>query len=203
MNKLVVLLLFIPILTNAQDTEDRIKNIRAWYKDIESRLDKCVEIPFTMYYDENYDKGGSSDLMGYYDTVSMELIKVVEHNYMDWAEDISSYYYYKGDLFFIYQNGYTPGEMFTATELGISDDELWESGGEAKTLEHYQNRYYFLDKNCIQYLHKEAEVDIDKEADLKDVEHKELSTESSDIVMLNHNGYRFYEQLMLQLKPKK
>ncbi|MBD3635889.1 MAG: hypothetical protein HUJ25_00995 [Crocinitomicaceae bacterium] len=196
MKSLIALFLFTSFVLTAQTNEDRIEEIRSLYKDVESRLKNCREIPLTLFYDEDYVTGGSTETVGYYDTTKKELIKITETSYYDWAEDVTSYYFHKGELFFIFSKGNSRGEMYTADELGISEDELWESGGEAKTLIYYENRYYFLDKTCIRHLSKEVEIDADKEGDLSKVENEKADAASKDIIKMNTHGYKLYRQFI-------
>lgn len=188
-------------LSQTDPSPERIKEIRAWYKDVENRLSNCIRIPVTMFYDSDYVSGGSTEMEGYVDTTNNEIIKIVEHTYYDWAEDESSFYYHEGELFFIFSAGNTPGEMYTAEELGVSEQKLWEMGGEAKTLRYYEERYYFESDKCIQHLHKEFEVPTGEAPPLKEVDSEPFSLDDSSIPLLYNHGLKMYAQIKRQL-PK-
>lgn len=203
MKAYLLIFILVPILSYSQSTDDRIKEIRSLYKDVESRLANCIKIPITMFYDEDYITSGSSEMEGYYDTTSRELIKIVEHTYYDWAESEVSFYFNKGDLFFVYDRGNTPGEMYTAEELGMTEQELWESGGEAKSLEYYENRYYFEGRTCIQHKSKNKEILIDDDPDLSEVPNEKMDATEVGIIDINKHGYKLFREFEKQAGIKK
>lgn len=163
MKKILFLLIFLPIGSFTQNADDQIKQIRTWYKEVESKLDQCKIIKLYDFYDEDFVTGGSSEAMCFYDTINNEIIKIIEETYYDWAIDRSSYYYHDGDIFFVFSEGNSPGEMYSADELGISEEELWERGGEAKTLNYYQDRFYYHADVCIRHLNKALELSAEAE----------------------------------------
>ena len=156
-----------------------------------------------MFYDDNYNSGGSTEIEGYYDTITKEIIKVVEMTYYDWAEDETAYYYRQGQLFFIYSKGNSPGEMYTAQELEITEEELWERGGEAKSLNFYEDRYYYHDKKCIRHLNKSKLISVEDEADLSEVPNEKIKIEEKVVLSIQSHGYKLFQEFNKQIKPKK
>ena len=199
MKVLSLLLFIIPMMTLAQSEEESVKQIRKWYKEVEDRLDQCIKVPVTMFYDEDYVNGGSTEIEGYFDTINKSFIKIIETTYYDWAEDITSYYFHNGELFFIFQKGSHAGEMYTAEELKLTEEELWQSGGEAKTMIFYEKRNYFNKGICIRNLSKRKEVGSEEDGDLKEVDHEKIATDDPDAAAIYKHGLKIYKQL----SPKK
>ncbi len=91
------------------------------------------------------------------------------------------YYIKDGVLFFIFSKGYNPGEMYTAEELEISDEELWQMGGEAKTLKAFEKRIYFSKGEIIRYLTKDKTFS----ANTSDFGMSNMDNEAGDIDKLD------------------
>ena len=202
MKHLLLTLLIVPALSFSQTEEDRIKDIRSWYKEVEGNLENCIKIPLTMFYDSEYVRGGSTEIEGYYDTINKVIIKIVERTYYDWAEDATSYYFHDKEMFFIFSTGSGPGEMYTAEELGVSEEELWEMGGEAKTLNYYQDRYYYQNEKCIRHLNKAAEISSEEEVDMSKVENEKQTIDIKETLSLQHHGYKMFKEFMRQLNKE-
>ncbi|MEX1002606.1 MAG: hypothetical protein WDZ35_10870 [Crocinitomicaceae bacterium] len=199
MNKLVLTLFLFPSVIGYGNEED-IQQIKEWYKQIEDNLDNCVKVPLTAFYDEDYVTGGSSDLEGYIDTTTNQLVKIIEHTYYDWAEDVNSYYFHEGNLFFIFSHGNYPGEMYTAEELEISEDELWQRGGEAKTINYYERRVYYKSAVCIRHQYKEKEYDVEAQPDLKLEKNDEPPLADDATKDLFKHGSVLYRAFQVNLK---
>ena len=199
MNKWI-LILFLPISFLSYGNEEDIQQIKTWHKQIEDNLSKCVKIPLTVFYDEDYVTGGSNDLEGYFDTTTNQLVKIVEHTYYDWAEDENAYYFHDGNLFFVFSSGSYPGEMYTAEELETIEDELWQRGGEAKTINYYERRIYYKAAICIKHLYKEKEYDVEETPNLSSTENGEPPLIDAATIDLFKHGNVLYRAFQINLK---
>lgn len=199
MKLLFTLFFSITFVTYSQSEDKKVKEIRSWYSDVESRLSQCIRVPITMFYDKDYVNGGSTEIEGFYDTINKEFIKIVEVTYYDWSEDVVSYYFHEGNLFFIFQEGSHAGQLYTADELDVTEQELWESGGEAKTMIFYENRYYYAEEACIRHLQKSIEVAVEETPDLKEIKNKKAKTDDEITADLRKHGMKLY----FHLSPKK
>lgn len=196
---LIALLLFVmPASLWAQ--EEDIANIRKWYKSVEGRL-KTSEVKKLMDFEDTIQYSGmAGEVEAWYDANEKQYIKIVENGYADWHMEKASFYFKDGEVFFIFIETESAGEMYTAEELGVTDEELWQSGGEAKTMNYTQERIYIKDNKCIRYLVKEKDFPAeDKEHSLKDVKNKDGDMGGLDMdYYTSHIG-----QLKLALKKKK
>lgn len=72
--------------------------------------------------------------------------------------------------------------MYDAKELGITEQELWERGGEAKTLEHFEQRVYLEESKVIRCLYKSGKFDpnLDKPS-LRKLENENCDYSDSEL----------------------
>jgi hypothetical protein len=153
----------------SQKEQNQIEEIKSWYKEIESNLKNCAIVKNPSFWDDNYPTGSTLDLVGYYDSTKGYFVKIITYSGGDWHEEWNSYYFNDSILFFIYSRGYTPGEYYTAEEMEMSEEEYWQSGGECKNLDAFEQRLYYADKKCIRFLSKNEIVkDYDENIALTD-----------------------------------
>ncbi|MCB9224066.1 MAG: hypothetical protein H6582_07830 [Crocinitomicaceae bacterium] len=188
----LIFFLFISMsfLASSQSTEDRVKTIREWYKETEGKIKNCIQLPLTDINDPNYVVGGSYDIIAYYDSASHQIIKIVEETYYDWAVNKTSWYFKKGECFFIFNEFNGAKEMYTAEELEITEEEYWQRGGEAKTVEFNEDRmYYNSEGKCIRYLNKNTVVPASEtQPNMKDVSNETLDENDTYCVELKDHG---------------
>lgn len=181
MKFLIILFTFCSCFSFGQDCEDAITDIRAWYKSTEANLKNCAVIEVNDWIDEEQYNGYTPEVVAYFDTVAYEIIKIDEYGQSDWYEETKSYYFKNGALYFLFAKGYSPGEMYTATELNITEHELWERGWEAKTLEYFEKRTYFKNNKVIRCLEK-SELFPANESDpeMKDISNVQVELSDSE-----------------------
>lgn len=153
----ILLVLFNSTIIVAQDdTENHIEKIRKWYAEIEDQCKACKKI------ETGWNSGPNCTLTGYYDENCKQYIKLVISMSDDWYEATESYFLHDGKLFFIFEDGYNGGEFYEASELDLTDEEYWQQGREAKTLEYFQERKYFADGLCLRYLVKNKSIPVEE-----------------------------------------
>ena len=176
-----LLLLLLPSFLIAQTTDDKIKNIRSWYKDVEENLTRCTVIELTDWVDEQEYFGYNPVFKGYYNAENKQFIKIEEKGMADWHEVTKMYYLKGGVLFFVFIKGYNADEMYTAEELGISETEFWQRGGEAKNLKAYEERIYLAENKTIRYLKKEKIFSTgEQNFDMSDLNNENRNTNEID-----------------------
>lgn len=170
--------------------DSRIDTIRTWFKQIESHSKSQTIQLFHDIENPNYVKGGSSEVIFYFDSLSGNISKVVETTYYDWHESKTSWYFNDAKCFFIFDESNGAEEMYTAEELNITEEELWQRGGEAKTIIFTENRIYFDENgNCIRYLNKEKTVESSQtEADMSSIKNKSLEVNDPYCSELKDHG---------------
>ncbi|UKN02175.1 hypothetical protein K6119_01415 [Paracrocinitomix mangrovi] len=197
MKPIAFLLVLLSFNSFSQDEEQRIKDIRKWYASIESQLENCRVDTLQDFNDSEYVIGGYVEVFGYFDTISNSYIKFEEQASYDWAYAITSYYFHEGQLFFIFTEGSGPGEMYTAEELEITEEELWNRGGEAKTIVAFEERYYYdSDGKCIRKLHKEKEFPSEEEPDLSETVNEKESVDDKDNTLIYQHGLRMLQEFV-------
>jgi len=157
----VAFLILISFISIGQTEDESVSKIRKWFKATEANLESCVQVKLNDWEADTYYSGYTPEFIGFYDTTKNELIKVDRYGAADWHELWTSYYFKDGKLFFIFERGYTPGEMYTAKDLGITEEELWERGQDAKTCEAFETRAYYVNDKVVRYLKKEQEVSVE------------------------------------------
>lgn len=171
--------------SNAQDSfDEQINTIKKWYSEVEANVAACRVVKMDDWVDEDEYSGYTPAYTFYLDKETGACIKFVEYGAADWHEITKSYYFHEGELFFVFETGYFPGEMMTAEELEISEEELWEMGGEAKTLRGFENRIYFWKGKTIQFLSKEIESENGVEFNFQAIENQ-----SEDKSLIEAEGY--------------
>lgn len=190
MRPLVILLLIIPFVSFAQTEEERITAIRKWFKETESKLKACKQFTYQDLQDPDYVTGGSSDQVVYFDTATNQIIKITEYIYYDWAYTETSWYFNQSKCYFVFEKSSSVKDMYTAEELGMTDEEFWQSGGEAKTMEHTENRLYFnKEGKCIRYLVKNKVVSADESSpDMSEVKNEKDDPTDGYCVELKIHG---------------
>jgi len=173
-NNFLLLLLFIfSQQVISQTSEESIAKVRKMYKETENVLKTCKIIKSTDWVDEDQYNGYTPEITAYYDPRRKEIVKIVEYGAADWHEYRSSYYLRGGNLFFVFIESNSADEMFTADEMNMSEEELHESGGEAKTMNYSEERIYLLNWKVIRDLTKQKVVDVSEEPNLKEIKNKE------------------------------
>ena len=178
---LIAILLSFPFLIMAQSVEDEINTIRKWYGKVEGKLTNCQVVELSDWVDDEDYSGYMPEITGYYDKDLDQFIKIVEIGYADWHEITKMYYLNNGELFFIFMKGYYAGEMYTAEELGISEEEFWQMGGEAKNLDAFEERIYFSNEKIIRYLIKEKTFPVNEaNFNMSDIDNEKGNIEKLD-----------------------
>jgi len=197
-----ILFLLLVLFSNqliSQTTEESILEIRKMYKETENVLNICEIINSNDWIDEEQYNGYTPEITAYYDTRRKEIVKIVEYGAGDWHESTTSYYLREGKLFFVFIESYSPEEMFTGEELGMTEEELHESGGEAKTLDYYEGRIYIKDWVVIRDLTKHKIMSASE----GDPSLKEIKNEQEEIFPGNYEGvFSHLEKMLEHLKTK-
>lgn len=195
---LLTILLASPILLFSQTEEETVKKIRSWYKETEASLADCRVIHMNDWEAQGDYDGFTPEFTAYFDTVKREFIKILQYGGGDWYEEWTSYYLRNNELFFIFSKGYTPGEMYTAQELNVTEEELWEMGQEAKTLSAFETRIYYNGTDVIRYLTKDKEVSAEGEYSLKDVKNEKQEIPSAE----GTDRLEYLRLIMAELKTR-
>ncbi|MBN1500552.1 MAG: hypothetical protein JW982_10365 [Spirochaetes bacterium] len=167
-----ITLFFSGMLNAVENIENDILKIRKQYQEIESNI-------------KNLDKMESEGITGYYDPENKQLVKITTALLRDWYEENCSFYFHEGELFFIFIERCSGEEMFTTEELGITEEQLWQSGWEAKTLKFSQDRIYVKKNKCIRYLSREKVLPVSNtNPELYKVKDHEVNPSEYDISII-------------------
>lgn len=157
----------------AQSGKEQTKLIRQWYGEIESSLTTYKIVKLNDYSDPDIYEGYSPEIKGWYNEDVKQFVKIEHTGMADWHEEIHNIYLRDEQPFFIYTKGYSAGEMYTAEDLNVTEEELWEMGGKPKTIDHFESRIYFSDKKVIEHLTKRKSFSsLEDDVNLSDVKNE-------------------------------
>jgi len=202
MKQLVTLI--VPFLlvdvSRAQDVESEIEEIRTWFKATELNLKNYT--PITL--DEEYIEGMNLTVTGYFDPGSQKFVKLTIESLGDWFEETAAYYFNDERLYFSFTTGNNSTEFYSAEELGITDEESFESGPEAKTIEYFEYRHYYNAENCIRYLSKSKTVAASEGAQtLTEIDNNEEDCTKDNVGMLKTDLGDFLTRLRRVMNESK
>jgi hypothetical protein len=183
MKQIALLSAFLLVLdvSRAQDVEAEIDQIRTWFKATELNLKSYK----TIAIDGGYTEGVNETITGYFDEALQKFVKISIESMGDWYEEKAEYYFHNERLYFSFLSGNSASEFYTNEELGITDEESFESGPEAKTIEYFEHRHYYDEETCIRYLSKSKAVAASEGIQtLTDVENKTEDCSKDDVEML-------------------
>jgi len=172
------------LLLSSSTQNDRIDQIRTWYKEVEGKLKDCqiVEV------EGDYVDGAAQMVTGWFDPVTNQFLKVDMYMGWDHHEETAQHYLHNGELFFTFVQGNGVKEFFTAEEMDVDEDTYYESGMEVKTYEGYEFRYYYEDSKTIRALEKRKTFRADDEPTMDGASNEEIKPE-----------YEYYEEARLLL----
>ena len=183
----------------SQTTEESITEIRKMYKETENVLKNCDTIISNEWTDDAYYNGLTSTITAYYDKRRKEIVKIVEYGGGDWHEEKASYYLRDGKLFFAFIEANSADEMYTGKELAMSDEELHESGGEAKSMNYSEVRLYITDWQVIRDLTKQKTFPISE----SNISLKEVENVKQDVLPANYESiFGHFNNMEAFLKTK-
>ncbi len=189
MRTLILLLFMGPLVAFGQTSSEKVKQIRTWYAESEKLASSCTIVKMNDWADPDQYEGYSPEYTAWYDKNTKTFVKISETGGGDWHETTTSYHLNKGKLFFIFSKGYTPGTMYTAKELNMTEEELWQSGGEAKTLNAFEHRWYVWESTVFKTLVKDKEFTA-KNGTFDMVEKFNLSDVKNETVIPNDEKAR-------------
>ncbi len=178
---IILALLLASPSVHAQTEVEQIIQIRKWYAEVESNLEQCQVVTMNDYTDPDIYEGYLPEIKAWYDKENKNFIKIQHMGLADWHEKTSYCYLNNGTLFFIYTTGYSPDKMYTAEELNLTEEELWEMGGEVKTIDYYEARIYFVNKEIIRHLTKHKSFpESESDHDLSEVKNEKVAIDEGD-----------------------
>ena len=177
----------------AQNEVEDIAQIKKWYQTIEENLDNCITYKVDEFVHDDNSGENSSELLAFFDKETNQFVKLVEYTAGEWHEQWMSYYFNNGTLFFIFVEGYYGGDYYSAEELDLEEEEYYQMGLEPKNLDAYEERFYFSQNECIEYLTKSKTINIDAPRDLSNIKN-----EDGDLYDIDYNYYSKHAANMLQ-----
>jgi hypothetical protein len=183
--------LMILFLTQSSTQDDRIDQIRAWYKEIEGKLSSCTLIET----EGEYFEGTVPEVKGWYDNVTNQFIKIEAYMGADNHEETIMYYLNNGIVFFTFTQGTGVDEFYTAEEMNMSEEEYYESGMEAKTYDSWEDRRYFHDRKCIRNLHRSKVYKTSETLSFKGVENEDAEIDPDAYTAVVEQTDMFLEYL--------
>ncbi|MBN4077549.1 hypothetical protein JYT25_00185 [bacterium AH-315-C20] len=178
--------LILLVMTQSSTTDGHIDQIREWYKEIEAKVKTCQLVET----EGEYFEGTTPEVKGWYEKETEQFIKIECYMGADHHEETVSYYLNNGIVFFTFTEGTGVDEFHTAEDMGMGEDEYWESGMEAKTYDSWEDRLYFHDEKCIRSLHRSNIYKVGDALSFKGVDNENAEIDpDAYIIATEHAGW--------------
>lgn len=174
-----------------------IEQIRVWFKEIEERLTSCKKLTV------EWEAGPYAEVIGYYDENVKKIIKIDFHDYGDWSDHRTSYYFHHDQLIFIFSNTNQAKEFFLVEELKSTEQERWQQGPLPKKIAYSQDRKYFKNHTCLQYLTKQKTLTFSPKKEntypkepLTTVKNKEVAVTNVNVKQEEATAFEYKKALL-------